>query len=90
MDIIQKSKNSVSLCTHCKYTQDCTVFANIYNRYDVLSCPMDGPQKHITPEIYQPANQKNKTHHNNELIKDFKTKSIDEKLDMIYEKLMNM
>ena len=45
MDLILKSKHSVSLCNNCKYIQECNVFKETMYDYDVLSCPMNEPQE---------------------------------------------
>lgn len=91
MDIIRKSKNSESLCDHCRYTQDCTVYASIGKCYDILSCAMDGALPSIPPNIdyYKPRKKKEKEK-DNQIMDDFKKKSIDEKLNIIYERLIGI
>ena len=94
MDIVRKSKKSESLCDHCRYAQDCTVYVSIGKSYDILSCAMDGPLPSIPPNIdyYKPRKMKEKdkslTTFNEDNLKkiqdDFKKKSIDEKLNIIY------
>lgn len=118
MDIVRKSKNSESLCDHCRYAQDCTVYVSIGKCYDILSCAMDRPLPSIPPNIdyYKPRKMKEKDISDNmtasefikslntfnednlkkiqdihnQIMDDFKKKSIDEKLNIIYERLIGI
>lgn len=118
MDIVRKSKNSESLCDHCRYAQDCTVYVSIGKSYDILSCAMDGPLPSIPPntDYYKPRKKKEKDipditaasefiksltifseddlkkiqDIHNQIMDDFKKKSIDEKLDIIYGRLIGI
>lgn len=98
MDIVRKSKNSESLCNHCRYAQDCTVYVSIGKSYDILSCTMNGPLPSIPPNVDYHNTRKKKekyltTFTEDDLKKiqdDFKKKSIDEKLNIIYERLISI
>lgn len=120
MDIVRKSKNSESLCDHCRYAQDCTVYVSIGKCYDILSCAMDRPLPSIPPNIdyHNPRKKKEKEKDipgimnasefikslttftkddfkkiqdiHNQIMDDFKKKSIDEKLNIIYERLIGI
>lgn len=98
MDIVRKSKNSESLCDHCRYAQDCTVYVSIGKSYDILSCAMDGPLPSIPPNVDYHNHRKKKEEDKssttfkirNQIMDDFKKKSIDEKLDIIYGRLIGI
>ena len=44
IEIVKKSKNSISLCKDCAYQKDCKIHKKYSLKYNIISCPLDKPQ----------------------------------------------